>query len=128
MTGYHDGEWGTPIHGEAALFEALALTYFESGLSWALVFNKREALRQAFADFEPDAVAAMTARDVDRLLRDHSIVRNRAKIEATVHHARLLTSMPLNDIVWRYQPRHRHQLRQWADGRSQSPESQQLAT
>ena len=128
LTGYHDREWGTPVHDEAALFEALVLTYFENGLSWAVVFNKREALRRAFADFDPAAVATMTDRDVDLLMKDHTIIRNRAKIEATVHNARLLTSMSLNDIAWQYRPRHRHPLRQWSDGRSQSPESQQLAT
>jgi DNA-3-methyladenine glycosylase I len=106
----------------------LVLTYFENGLSWAVVFNKREALCQAFADFDPDAAATMTDRDVDLLMKDHTIIRNRAKIEATVHNARLLTSMSLNDIAWHYRPRHRHALRQWSDGRAQSPESQQLAT
>ena len=128
LTGYHDREWGTPVHDEAALFEALVLTYFENGLSWAVVFNKREALSRAFADFDPAVVATMTDRDVDLLMKDHTIIRNRAKIEATVHNARLLTSTSLNDIAWHYRPRHRHPLRQWSDGRAQSPESQQLAT
>jgi DNA-3-methyladenine glycosylase I len=128
LTGYHDREWGTPIHGEAALFQALVLTYFENGLSWAVVFNKRAALSRAFASFDPAAVATMTDRKVDLLMEDHTIIRNRAKIEATIHNARLLTSMSLNDVAWRHQPRHRHPLRQWSDGRSQSPESQQLAT
>jgi DNA-3-methyladenine glycosylase I len=128
LTGYHDREWGIPVHGEAALFEALVSTYFENGLSWRLVFNKREALRRAFADFDPAAVATMTAHDVDLLMGDPTIIRNRAKIEATVHNARLLTSLSLNDIAWQHQPLHRHPLRQWSDGRSDSPESHQLAT
>jgi DNA-3-methyladenine glycosylase I len=127
LTEYHDKEWGIPVHDEAALFEALVLTYFENGLSWAVVFNKRDALNRAFADFDPAAVAAMTERDVDRLMGDHSIIRNRAKIEATVHNARLLTSLSLNDIAWRHRPRRRHPLRQWSDGRAQSPESLQLS-
>ena len=127
LTGYHDTEWGAPVHDDAALFEALVLTYFENGLSWAVVFNKREALRRAFADFDPAAVAAMTDRDVELLMRDHTIIRNRAKIEATVHNARLLASVSLNDIAWQNRPRHRHPLRQWSDGRSQSPESRCLA-
>jgi DNA-3-methyladenine glycosylase I len=125
---YHDREWGTPVHDEAALFEALVSTYFENGLSWSVVFNKRDALRQAFADFDPAAVAAMTGRDVDRLMSDSTIIRNRAKIEATVHNARVLTSMSLNDVAWQYRPRSRHPLRQWSDGRTDSPESRQLAT
>ncbi len=128
LTGYHDREWGTPVHGEAELFRALVLTYFENGLSWAVVFNKRAALGRVFADFDPDAVATMTDRDVDFLMEDHTIIRNRSKIEATVHNARLLTSMSLNDTVWHYRPAHRHPLRQWSDGRPQSPESRQLAT
>jgi DNA-3-methyladenine glycosylase I len=69
----------------------------------------------------------MTDRDVEFLMKDDQIVRNRAKIEATVHNARLLTSMSLNDIAWHYRPRYRHPLRQWSDGRSQSPESRELA-
>jgi DNA-3-methyladenine glycosylase I len=127
LTEYHDREWGTPVHDEAALFEALVSTYFENGLSWAIVFKKRDALRRAFAGFDPTAVAKMTDRDVDLLMADRAIIRNRAKIEATVHNARLLTSTSLNDIAWHYQTRLRHPLRQWSDGRAESPESQQLA-
>ncbi len=92
LTGYHDREWGVPTRDEAVLFEALALTYFENGLSWATVFRKRDAFRRAFHHFEPDAVAALTASDVELLMKDASIVRNRAKIEATIHNARLLTA------------------------------------
>lgn len=124
---YHDNEWGTPVHVEAELFRALVLTYFENGLSWAVVFSRREALNRAFADFDPAAVATMTDRDVDRLMHDHTIIRNRAKIEATVHNARLLTSLSLNDIAWHHRPRRRHPLRQWSDGRAQSLESQRLS-
>jgi DNA-3-methyladenine glycosylase I len=126
LTGYHDREWGTPVHDEAALFEVLVFTYFENGLSWAIVFNKREALRRAFAGFDATAVAKMTDRDLDLLMKDRAIIRNRAKIEATVHNARLLTSMSLNDIAWQCRPP-RHRLRQWSDARSETPESNQLA-
>jgi DNA-3-methyladenine glycosylase I len=128
LTQYHDLEWGTPVHGEASLFEALVSTYFENGLSWRVVYDKRDALRRAFADFDPAVVAAMTGRDVDLLVNDPTIIRNRAKIEATVHNARVLTSISLNDIAWRYEPRRRHPLRQWSDGVKDSPESLQLAT
>ncbi|HEY5840763.1 MAG TPA: DNA-3-methyladenine glycosylase I, partial [Mycobacterium sp.] len=68
LTEYHDREWGTPVHDEAALFEALVSTYFENGLSWAIVINKRAALRRAFADFKPSAVAKISDRDVDLLM------------------------------------------------------------
>jgi DNA-3-methyladenine glycosylase I len=127
LTDYHDLEWGAPVHGEAVLFEALVSTYFENGLSWAVVFHKREALRRAFAGFDPAAVAAMTGCDVERLMNDRNIIRNRAKIEATVHNAQVLTSMSLDELAWRYQPLRRHPLRKWSDGRMDSPESRGLA-
>lgn len=124
---YHDREWGTPTHDEAVLFEALALTYFENGLSWVSVFDKRNALRTAFYGFNPAAVAAMTSDDVDRLMADTSIIRNRQKIEATVHNARLLSRHSLSQLAWRYQPGRHHRLRSWADGRMTSPESHALS-
>ncbi|HKR48802.1 MAG TPA: DNA-3-methyladenine glycosylase I, partial [Pseudonocardiaceae bacterium] len=81
---YHDAEWGVPLHGAAALFERLSLEAFQSGLSWLTILRKRNAFRRAFAGFDPAAVAAFTDDDVARLLTDAGIVRNRAKIEATV--------------------------------------------
>lgn len=127
LTAYHDQEWGTPTHDEAELFEALVLTYFENGLSWGIVFDKRDNLRGAFHGFDPPAVAAMTPADVDRLMGDASIVRNRRKIEATAHNARLLSKCSLAQLVWQHQPRKRHRLRSWDDGRMTSPESHRLA-
>jgi DNA-3-methyladenine glycosylase I len=127
LTGYHDAEWGTPTHDEAALFEALALTYFENGLSWITVFDKRESFRRAFHGFLPQAVAAMTPADVDRLMTDRAIVRNRRKIEATVHNAGVMARCSLEQLTWEHQPLHHHRLRSWADGRMDTPESQALA-
>jgi DNA-3-methyladenine glycosylase I len=127
LTAYHDDEWGKPTHDEATLFEALALTYFENGLSWASVFDKRDNLRKAFHGFKPTAVAAMTAEDVERLMADTSIIRNRRKIEATLHNARLLSKVSLSQLAWQHQPRKHYRLRSWADGRMTSPESQNLA-
>jgi DNA-3-methyladenine glycosylase I len=127
LTGYHDREWGTPTHGETVLFEALVLTYFENGLSWATVFDKRDNFRKAFHGFNPAAVAAMTPDDVERLMADSSIVRNRRKIEATLHNARLLSKCSLSQLVWQHQPREHHRLWSWADGRMVSPESHQLS-
>ncbi len=127
LTGYHDVEWGTPTHDETALFEALTLTYFENGLSWAMVFDKRDNFRTAFHGFQPQTVAAMTPNDVDRLMADRSIVRNRQKIEATVHNARMMSTCSLAQLVWERQPRRHHRLRSWADGRMDSPESRQLS-
>ena len=128
LTEYHDREWGTPTHDETALLEALVLTYFENGLSWVTVFNKRDNFRTAFHGFRPAAVAAMTSDDVERLMTDPSIVRNRRKIEATLHNAHLLSKYSLSDLAWRHQPQSRYRLRSWADGRMTSPESQQLST
>src|SRR6266566_9742071 len=89
---YHDEVWGTRTYEESAMFEALTLGVFEVGLSWSIVFGKREAFRAAFRGFDVAAVAAMTERGVDRLVRDASIIRNRAKIQATVDNARAMLS------------------------------------
>jgi DNA-3-methyladenine glycosylase I len=89
---YHDEVWGTRTYDEPALFEALTLGVFQAGLSWSIVFGKRDAFRRAFHGFETERVAAMTERDVDRLVQDPSIVRNRAKIQATVDNARAMRS------------------------------------
>jgi DNA-3-methyladenine glycosylase I len=127
LTAYHDHEWGTPTHDETTLFEALVLTYFENGLSWATVFDKRDNFRKAFQGFNPTTVAAMTPDDVERLMADASIVRNRRKIEATLHNARVLSTCSLWQLAWQCQPREHHRLRSWADGRMESPESRQLS-
>jgi DNA-3-methyladenine glycosylase I len=89
---YHDEVWGTRTHEASAMFEALTLGVFEVGLSWAIVFGKRDAFRRAFREFDVDEVAKMTDSDVERLLQDTSIVRNRAKIQATIDNARAMTS------------------------------------
>ena len=92
---YHDEVWGIRTRDESALFEALTLGVFEVGLSWAIVFGKRDAFRAAFQGFDVARVAAMTERDVDRLVQDASIIRNRGKIQATVDNARAaLSSSP----------------------------------
>ncbi len=89
---YHDEVWGRRTHGESALFEALTLGVFEVGLSWSIVFAKREAFRSAFRGFEVAKVAAMTERDVEELVMDASIIRNRGKIQATLDNARAMMS------------------------------------
>lgn len=127
LIAYHDDEWGRPTRDEAELFEALVLTYFENGLSWGTVFDKRDSLRAAFHGFDPAAVAAMTDDDVERMMADTSIIRNRRKIEATLHNARLLSEHSLARLAWKHQPRQHHRLRSWAQGRMTSPESEQLS-
>ncbi len=103
---YHDDEWGRPLHGVAALFERLSLEGFQSGLSWLVILRKRPAFRSAFAGFDPEVVAAFGESDVQRLLADAGIVRNRAKIEATVHNARRVLELdtPLDELLWSFAP------------------------
>jgi DNA-3-methyladenine glycosylase I len=105
---YYDTEWGMPVVEERGLFERLALEGFQSGLSWATILRKRDAFRAAFREFEPDAVAAFTEADVERLLADSAIVRNRAKIRATINNAAatvaLRASGGLVAFIWSFQP------------------------
>ncbi len=89
---YHDDVWGTRTYDESAMFEALTLGVFEVGLSWSVVFGKRDAFREAFRGFDVAKVAAMTEQDVDRLVQNASIIRNRGKIRATVDNARAMLS------------------------------------
>src|SRR5579863_7914396 len=101
---YHDEVWGTRTYDESALFEALTLGVFEVGLSWSIVFGKRDAFVRAFRGFDVAAVAALTGADVDGLVQDASIIRNRAKIQATVDNARatLSASPGLVELVTSY--------------------------
>ena len=87
MVAYHDDEWGVPCHDDVELFERLALESFQAGLSWSTILNKRESFRAAFAGFDPRAVAAFDDSDRERLMADAGIVRNRAKIDATIGNA-----------------------------------------
>src|SRR2546423_15356000 len=87
MVRYHDEEWGVPCHDDTELFERLALESFQAGLSWSTILRKRDAFRTAFAAFDPRTVAAFGPDDVERLMGDASIVRNRAKIDATIGNA-----------------------------------------
>src|SRR2546429_3162996 len=93
---YHDEVWGSRTYDQSAMFEALTLGVFEVGLSWSIVFGKREAFRAAFRGFDVAAVVAMIERGVDRLVRDAAIIRNRAKIQATVDNARAMLSASPN--------------------------------
>ena len=104
---YHDTEWGRPLHGADALYERLCLEAFQSGLSWLTILRKRPAFRRAFDGFAIDRVAAFGDADVARLLGDASIVRNRAKIEASIHNARVAADLDvgLDDLLWSFAPR-----------------------
>jgi len=103
---YHDHEWGTPVHGETPLFERLTLEAFQSGLSWLTILRKRDGFRAAFDGFDAEKVAAYGEAEIERLLNDPGIVRNRAKIEATIHNARAIDDLPvpLNELLWSFAP------------------------
>lgn len=96
---YHDEEWGRPVHSERDLFERLSLEAFQSGLSWITILRKREAFRAAFANFDIAAVAAFGPADVQRLMDDAGIVRNRAKINATISNARAILDLPVGTTL-----------------------------
>src|ERR1700760_191208 len=102
---YHDEVWGTRTYDESAMFEALTLGVFEVGLSWSTVFRKRDAFRRAFHDFDVGQFAAMTGRDVNRLMQDASIIRNQRKIQATIDNARaMMASSPkLAELAMTYE-------------------------
>ena len=90
MIAYHDTEWGVPLHDDRKLYEFIVLDGAQAGLSWSTVLRKRENFREAFRGFDPKAVARFTARDVERLMKDAGIIRNRLKIESAIENARRL--------------------------------------
>ncbi|MFT4258553.1 DNA-3-methyladenine glycosylase I [Microbacterium sp.] len=104
---YHDEEWGTPLHGDRVLFEKMALEGFQAGLSWITILRKRPRFREVFAGFDPEIVAAFGPDDIERLMADAGIIRNRAKIEATIGNARLVAEMAdgeLDELMWSFAP------------------------
>jgi len=130
---YHDDEWGVPVHGEAALLERLALEAFQSGLAWITVLRKRPAFREVFAGFDPETVAGFEEDDVERLLQDARIIRNRAKIEATISNARAVVALheageTLDELIWSFAPPARERrLASLTEIPGQTPESVALA-
>jgi DNA-3-methyladenine glycosylase I len=129
---YHDAEWGVELHGDTAIFERISLEIFAAGLSWLTVLRKREAFRAAFAGFDPAAVAAFGEADTARLMENAGIIRNRAKIEATVHNARALLAYQegggsLDALVWSHRPAAHPAPATVADIPSGIPESDALA-
>jgi DNA-3-methyladenine glycosylase I len=129
---YHDDEWGFPVTDERGLFERLCLEGFQSGLAWITILRKRPAFREAFAGFEPDAIARFDGADVERLMGDAGIVRNRAKIEATIANARATVDLrdsgsPLSELIWAHRPEPRPAPKSLADMPAQLPEAATLA-
>jgi DNA-3-methyladenine glycosylase I len=128
---YHDTEWGRPVTDERGLYERLCLECLQSGLSWALILRKRDELRQAFADFDPDVVARFHPKEIDRLIQDPRVIRNRRKLEAIVQNAKatveMRTDTPLPALVWGFRPPPGPAPRAYEDTPSFSDESKQLA-
>jgi DNA-3-methyladenine glycosylase I len=129
---YHDTEWGRPVRGDVALFERISLEAFQSGLSWLIILRKRPAFRAAFRGFDPSVVAAFTSTDVERLMGDAGIVRNRRKIDATVTNARALLAMKasgesLSELVWSHAPAPLSRPISLSDVASVTPESRALS-
>lgn len=128
---YYDTEWGMPVRDERGVFERLSLEAFQSGLSWATILRKRPAFRSAFADFDPDTVAAYGHSDVERLMGDTGIVRNRRKVEATITNARATVALRaeggLAELVWAHRPATTPAPRTLAELPTTTPESLALS-
>ncbi|MEU9393791.1 DNA-3-methyladenine glycosylase I [Streptomyces sp. NPDC048324] len=127
---YHDEEWGRPVHGDDALFERLSLEAFQSGLSWITILRRRPGFRAAFADFRIGKVADFTESDRARLLTDPGIIRNAAKIDATLSNARVLAEWApgdLDDLIWSHAPEPGPAPRTLADVQAVTPESTALS-
>jgi len=127
---YHDEEWGRSLHGDRALFEKMSLEGFQAGLSWITILRKRPRFREVFAGFEPAAVAAFDEGDVDRLMTDAGIIRNRAKITAVIGNAGLVAQMApgeLDALMWSFAPPHRPRPASFADVPPTSAESVALS-
>ncbi len=128
---YYDTEWGMPVRDEQGLFERLSLEAFQAGLSWELVLRKREGFRAAFAGFDPERVAEFGEGDVEKLLENPEIIRNRCKIEAVIRNARAVLELRedggLVDLIWSHQPAENLAPETLADIPSRSPESEALS-
>jgi len=128
---YHDREWGVPVHGERALLERITLEAFQSGLSWLTILRKRPAFRAAFAGFDADLVAAFTGDDITRLMADAAIVRNRAKILATVRNAQATIDVRarggLDTLIWAHHLQRTDAPHSIGDLQPETPASRALA-
>lgn len=132
LTVYYDSEWGMPVFEEAEVFERLSLEAFQSGLSWLTILRKREAFREAFAGFDPTVVAAFGEADEMRLLTNAGIIRNRAKISATIANARAILELweaggTLSNLVWSFMPERSPAPQHETEVQSTAPESVALA-
>ncbi len=128
---YHDEEWGRPLHGDRALFEKMSLEGFQAGLSWITILRKRPRFREVFAGFDPATVAAFGEADIERLMGDAGIIRNRAKIQATIGNARVLSAMAageLDALMWSFAPARHTPPASFAQIPATTPESVAMST
>jgi DNA-3-methyladenine glycosylase I len=130
---YHDEEWGRPVTDEQGVFERLCLEAQQSGLSWRLILGRRDGLREAYAGFDPERLARFTGRDIERLLGDARVIRNRRKVESVVTNARATLALreagtPLHELVWAHRPPGRRRApRDWAEVAALTDESTSLS-
>jgi DNA-3-methyladenine glycosylase I len=126
---YHDTEWGVPVIGQNELFERVCLEGFQAGLSWITILKRREGFRKAFRKFEIKKVAKFTEEDVERLMLDEGIIRNRAKIVSTISNANLCLRLerPLSEIIWSHAPKSRSVSAKNFELLAQSEESENLS-
>jgi DNA-3-methyladenine glycosylase I len=127
---YHDEEWGMPLHGDRALFEKMSLEGFQAGLSWITILRKRPRFREVFAGFDPETVSRFGESDVERLMADAGIIRNRAKILATISNAQLVVDMEdgeLDAFLWSFAPSAWPRPRTFADVPATTPDSDAMS-
>ncbi|WP_375386247.1 DNA-3-methyladenine glycosylase I [uncultured Microbacterium sp.] len=127
---YHDEEWGTPLHGDRPLFEKMSLEGFQAGLSWITILRKRPRFREVFAGFDPAVIAEFGPDDIERLMQDAGIIRNRAKIEATISNARLMLDLEpgeLDAFLWSFAPAAHRPPATFADVPATTPESEAMS-
>jgi DNA-3-methyladenine glycosylase I len=129
---YHDTEWGVPLTGDQEMFERIALEGFQAGLSWITILKRREGFRKAFKNFDLKKVSKFTEVDVDRLMQDEGIIRNRAKILSTIKNAQLIlelqkSGVSISEIVWSFAPSKKTRAASNFDWVATTPESEALS-
>lgn len=128
---YHDTEWGVPVRGDDAMFERVSLEGFQAGLSWITILKRREGFRKAFKNFEVSKVARMGESDIDKLMGNEAIIRNRAKIASTISNAKITRSLDqsLSELIWSHAPKIKNQAASAKnfEVRATSPESENLS-
>jgi DNA-3-methyladenine glycosylase I len=126
---YHDEEWGVPLHGDRPLFEKMSLEGFQAGLSWITILRRRPGFRTVFHGFDPVQVAAMSPVEVESLMEDTRIIRNRAKILATIGNAQLVLQLTrdapgaLDELMWSFAPAEHERPQHWGDIPAVTPAS-----